>query len=112
MKKILLTLCFLVSFSFASDCQIITSPLDTKSMTFGYSNWQGLIVPIVDGETFKYTDFLTAYERFDNSVRQNIKEAVCKKSGWDGVVNYKIQWQQTDKKYNMIATYDAFAYKK
>lgn len=111
MKKVLMILFFMVSFGFSNECKIITSPLDLNNMSFGYSSWQGQTQPIVNGETFKYTGFLTAYQDFDKYVNKQIQDIVCKKNGWNGVVNYKIQWQQTDKMYNFIATYDTFSYK-
>lgn len=97
--------------SAASECKIITSPIDLDTMTFGYSNWNAQTTPIVTTTDFKYTSFVDAYKEFDDSLRAYIRETVCTKNKWDGVANYKIQWQQTDKTYNFTATYDAFSNK-
>jgi len=111
-KKIGALLCIVGGLNlYAGDCQIITSPLDVKEMRFGYSNWNAMTIPIVTTKDFKYTSFVDAYSEFDTSTRKYIKETVCKKQKWDGVTNYKIEWQETDKKYNFIATFDTFANK-
>ena len=94
-----------------AECKIMTSPIDLSKMTFGDSSYYLSIVPIVAGKTYKYTSFFDAYQEFDASARKYIKKNVCTKNKWDGVVNYKIQWQQTDKMYNFTATYDAFGNK-
>lgn len=97
--------------SVATECKIITSPLDMTTMNFGYSTWNAQTTPIVTSSTYKYTSFVDAYKEFDNSLRAYLKETVCEKNKWDGVANYKIQWQQTDKSYNFTATYDTFSNK-
>ena len=91
------------------ECKIMTSPLDTKTMRLGYTNWQTQVTPIVNTKDFKYKSFVDAYSEFDASVSKSVKETVCKKNGWTGVANYKIEWQQTDKTYIFVATYDAYA---
>lgn len=111
MKKIILGLICLVSFSFAEKCEIMTSPIDLNKMRVGFSTWQGQTIPIVDGKTFKYTDFLDAYSEFYNNMEKKANETICKKNGWDGIANFKIEWQQTDKIYNFILTGDVFTYK-
>ena len=91
-------------------CKMMTSPLDVKTMRLGYTNWQTQVIPIVDiNDNFKYKSFVDAYSEFDTSVTKSIKETVCKKNGWNGVANYKIEWQQTEKTYVFVATYDAYA---
>lgn len=97
--------------SMAAECKIITSPLDMATMSFGYSNWNARTTPIVTSSDFKYTSFVDAYQEFDDSIRHYLRDTVCKKNKWDGVANYKIQWQQTDKAYNFTATYDTFSNK-
>ena len=92
-----------------AECKIMTSPLDMKTMRLGYTNWQTQVTPIVNTTTFKYKSFVDAYSEFDASVSKSIKKTVCKKNGWSGVANYKIEWQQTDKTYIFVATYDAYA---
>lgn len=116
MKKISLKLLMLAlimhsSSVFAQDCKIMTSPIDLSKMDFGYSNYYLSIVPIVESKTFTYKSFFDAYQEFDASAKKWIRDNVCTKNKWDGVTNYKIQWQQTDKMYNFTATYDAFANK-
>ncbi len=116
MRKISLKL-LLVSFvifgenSFAQECKIMTSLIDLSKMTFGYSSYYIQTVPIVTGKTYKYTSFFDAYQDFDTSAKQSIRDSACKKNKWDGVVNYNIQWQQTDKMYNFTATFDAYSNK-
>jgi hypothetical protein len=97
--------------SVATECKIITSPFDSSTMTFGYSNWNAQTIPIITSSDFKYTSFVDAYKEFDSSLRSYLKETVCKKNKWDGVANYKIQWQQTEKTYNFTASYDTFSNK-
>ena len=111
MKKYMLLLASIITLSFTKDCHIMNSPIDLNKMNFGYQNWHSRVVPIVGGKDFKYTSFSDAYKEYEKSVYDSIKESVCKNNGWDGVVSYKIDWQQTDKTYNFIATYDTFQYK-
>jgi len=109
--KLIIGLLLTINFLFAAECKLMTSQLNLNNMELGYSSWYGRTIPIVTSETYKYTDFLTAYSEFDVYVRDKIREDVCKKNGWNGVANFKITWQQTKDTYNLIATFDAFAYK-
>ncbi len=110
--KLLLTLSIILGTnSFAKDCKIMTSPIDLSNMNFGYSSYYISTVPIVTGKTYKYTSFFDAYQDFDKTTKKWIKDNACTKNKWDGVANYKIQWQQTDKMYNFTATYDTFGNK-
>ncbi len=94
-----------------AECSIMTSPLDPASMRLGYAGWNARTVPIVNTKTFEYTALIDAYKEFDQSIIAHIKESICKKNKWNGVANYKITWQETDKLYHFIATYDAYAVK-
>jgi hypothetical protein len=94
--------------SFAKECNIMTSPIDLSTMKFAGSSYYLQTVPIVTAKTFKYTSFFDAYQEFEKNARQWFKDVVCKEKGLDGVANYKIQWQQTDKMYNFTATFDAY----
>jgi len=94
--------------SFAKDCKIMTSPINLSKMTFAGSSYYLQTTPIVAGKTFKYTSFFDAYQEFENNTRKWFKDTICKEKGLDGVANYKIQWQQTDKAYNFTATFDAY----
>jgi len=110
LKKILM-LSLIVGMSYASECQIMTSPINLNKMVFGDSSWYAVTIPIVEPKTYKYTSFVDAYDRFDRKARNVIKEVICKKNKWDGVVNYKVKWQQTKNTYIFVATFDAFAKK-
>jgi len=114
MKKIvaisLLTFAFTTQ-SMAKECQIRTSPLDSKTMTFAYSNWNARTIPIITTTDFEYTSFVNAYKEFDESLRRYLRETVCKKNKHSGVANYKVEWQQTDKAYNFTASFDVFSQK-
>ncbi|QOP45660.1 hypothetical protein [Sulfurimonas paralvinellae] len=94
--------------SFAKDCNIMTSPIDLSRMTFAGSSYYLQTIPIVAGKTFKYTSFFDAYQEFEKNTRKWFKDTICKEKGLDGVANYKIQWQQTDKMYYFTATFDAY----
>jgi|GEM_PF-1873678 len=114
MKRTVLKIMSLVAFtlgtqSVASECKIITSPLDMPTMTFVYSNWYAQSTPTITASDYQYTSFVDAYKEFDEKLRNHIKETVCKKNHFDGVANYKIQWQQTEKVYDFTATYDVFS---
>lgn len=114
MKKLSLKILIALSIifgvnSFAKECTIMTSPIDLSKMDFGYSSYYIQTVPIVTSKTFKYTSFFDAYQDFDKNAKKAIRESACKKNKWDGVSNYKIIWQQTDKMYNFTATFDAYS---
>jgi len=94
--------------SFAKDCTIMTSPINLSKMTFAGSSYYLQTIAIVTGRTLKYTSFFDAYQEFENNTRNWFKDTICKEKGLDGVANYKIQWQQTDKAYNFTATFDAY----
>lgn len=109
--KCLLPIMVINSVSFASDCKIMTSPIDLSTMRLGYTNWYAQTRPIVEGKTFKYVGFTDAYSEFDEKFTKIIKEKVCKENKWAGVANYKIEWQQTKDAYNFVGTYDTFGNK-
>lgn len=97
--------------SIASECKIMTSQLDHAKMNFEYSNWYARSIDIINATNFKLVSFSNAYQMFDASLRSYVKESICTNERVDGVANYKIQWQQTDKAYNFTATYDVFSNK-
>ena len=112
MNKIVLRLwLLLITNSLLADCKIMTSPINLSKMTFVDSGYYLAVVPIVSSKTYKYTSFFNAYQDFDMSVRKYINQTICIKNKYNGVVNYKIQWQQTDKTYNFTATFDLFVNK-
>ena len=110
-KIVLVSLMLWSTILLGKDCEIISSQLEANKIHVGGTTWRGQTMPIVNSTDYKYTPFLDAYSGFDSEVRKNIQESTCKKNGWNGVQNYKITWQITDKIYNFIATYDYFEYK-
>jgi len=111
LKALLIILTMYGTNTLAKECTIMTSPIDLTKMNFGYASYYISTVPIVTSETFKYTSFFDAYQDFESLAKNWIKDNACEKNKWDGVTNYKIQWQQTDKQYNFTASFDAFSYK-
>lgn len=97
--------------SLTAGCEILTSPVDRSLLKETRASWQGQRVPIYVLKTKKYTDFLTAYKEFNADMTKMFKDSLCKKNGWSGVANYKIEWDIGDKQYNFIATYDMIDYK-
>jgi len=110
-KNTLLLLVATSTFSYADECKIMTSPLDIPTMRLGYTNWHSQTVPLYVLKTDKYTTFGEAYQDFDESITEQIKTTVCTKQKWDGVANYKIEWQTTKDSHFFIATYDVYANK-
>ena len=109
--RILFIIGLLSSVVFAKDCLIVTSSKINKQVNLGGSSWNVRTTAIVSGKDYKYTSFADAYSDADKEIKAYIKENICKKNGWNGVLNYELKWQVTEKTYNFVATYDYFEYK-
>ncbi len=55
--------------------------------------------------------FSQAFLQNDTEVKSYIKNIICQKLNWHGVVNYNLKWQVTDDNYFFTVSFDAFKYK-
>ncbi|ELE7142871.1 TPA: hypothetical protein AB5H75_004011 [Vibrio mimicus] len=115
LKLVLLSLLMMpVSLSAAedkNDCFILSSPPDYTLMSLytADSVWQS--ISVVSGADYKYTSFGDAYKAFYGNLEKAIIQN-CKKHGYHGVANLKIQHSVTEKQYNFTAVFDYWKYKK
>ncbi len=108
MKKIIF---FIIINSLLFSCEIHTSPPDYNIMKLApQDGWFYNVIPIE--EKGKIKKFEEAFKDNDYAIKEYIKDTLCKKLKWDGVVNYNLKWQITPTNYVFIVTFDAFKYQK
>jgi len=107
--KFLITILFFISISFG--CEIHTSPPNLNTMILApQDGWYYNEINIFQKNLTKIS-FAEAFLQNDKAVKNYIKDVLCKKLNWQGVVNYNLKWQITDNSYFFTVSFDAFKYK-
>ncbi|XOB63892.1 hypothetical protein ACMC5R_07275 [Deferribacteres bacterium DY0037] len=114
MKKLVLISLFfslsLVCFAAEKKAVIITSQPNYSKMKLLTYSIKYSQVPIVDPKTFKYISFVEAYNDFFMDIKNEL-DRESNQYEMDGVCNFEIKFDVTDKTYFFSASYDYFKYK-
>jgi len=112
-RLVLIAVCFslsLVCFAAEKKAVIITSQPDYSKMQLLAFGFQYGHTQIVNPKTFEYVGFVKAYDDFLESIRKKL-DAESNQYEMDGVCNFDVKFNVTDKTYYFSASYDYFKYK-
>ena len=107
--KFLINSIFLISALFS--CEIHTSQPNLNTMLLApQDGWYYNEIEKLQKDMTTIS-FSEAFLQNDKAVKSYIKNTLCQKLNWHGVVNYNLKWQITEDSYFFTVTFDAFKYK-
>lgn len=101
----------LIIFLSSKACEIHTSQPNYNTMVLASQDgWYYNVIKRY-GKRMKQKSFAEAFVDNDRDVKRYIKNTICAKLNWNGVVNYNLKWQITNDEYIFTVSFDAFKYK-